>query len=167
MNIVTFPHIDMREIYKVRSLTLRSSIIVHKLEILPKLVGFLSLFQHHPLRSQKKQTAREWKRSHLWDVLYTEHIFCHQSECFELLDAIKALDNDCWRLYRLLLFLQRHGAHPSLSAFNWNHFLRYVLTPHHSLLWALQRCSKAAPMLKGSDLWGDPQPEKTAFMERL
>lgn len=33
--------------------------------------------------------------------------------------------------------------------------------PYHSLQWASQRCSKAAPVLKGSDLWGDPQPEKT------
>lgn len=104
MKIVTLLA-DMREICKVFSLTvLRNSIIVRKLEILPKLAGSLSLFQHHPLRSQKKQTAREWKRSHLWDALYTEHTFCHQSECFELLDAIKALDNDCRRLYHLLLF---------------------------------------------------------------
>lgn len=109
MKIVPFAH--MREICKVLSLTLlRRSIIVHKLEILPKLAGFLSLFQHRPLRSQKKQTAREWKRSHLWDVLYTEQIFCHHSGCFELLDAIKALDNDCRRLYHLLLFSQRRGA---------------------------------------------------------
>lgn len=117
MKIVTLLT-DMREICKVFSLTvLRSSIIVRKLEILPKLAGFLSLFQHHPLRSQKKQTAREWKRSHLWDALYTEHTFCHQSECFEMLDAIKALDNDCRRLYHLLFFSHRHKAlcHPSFS----------------------------------------------------
>lgn len=101
----------MRGICKALSLTLlRSSIIVHKLEILPKLAASLSLFQNHPLRSQKKQTARERKRSHLWDALYAEHIFCHQSECFELSDAIKALDNDCWRLYHSLLLSQRHGA---------------------------------------------------------
>lgn len=106
-----FAHTDMREICAELSPTLlRSSLIAHKLEILPKLAGFLSLFQYHPLKSQKKQTAREWKRSHLWDVLYTEHTSCHQSECFEPLDVIKAVDNDCRRLYHLLLFSQRHGA---------------------------------------------------------
>lgn len=40
------------------------------------------------------------------------------------------------------------GCHPSLSAFNCNHFLRYVSTPHHSLRWASRRCSKAAPDAK-------------------
>lgn len=76
-----FAHSGIKEICKAFSLTLlRSCIIVHKLEILSKLAGFLSLFQYHPLRCQKKQTARKWKMEPFMGCLIqSELTFCSLS----------------------------------------------------------------------------------------
>lgn len=164
MKIVTLLPFDMREVCKVLPVTpLRSSIIVHKLEILPKnyQVSCHCFNTTHSEAKKSRQQERE-KRSHLWDVLYSEHTFCHQSGCFQLLDAIKALDNDCRSLRHLLLFSQRHLG---VS----RHSLPLIATVSSATPRCLNTVSnelgrgalRQPQMLKGSDLWGDPQPEKT------
>ena len=63
LKIVTFARVDMREICKALCLALlRSSIIVHKLEILPKLAGSsCRCFNAAHSEAKKSKTARERK----------------------------------------------------------------------------------------------------------
>lgn len=122
-------------------MTLRGSVIVRKLEVLPKLARFLLSFQRRPLTSQKKPETQQ-EKSENGAIYGMSHTLCCKPPCFQLSNAIKALACDCRSLYCLLLFSH---CHPSLSDFDWNNFLRDASVPHGSLQRASPRCSQAAP----------------------